>query len=99
MTEELVLSGNSLYSDEKIFSDTKRGSRRRDHKNKMPTIDLIIEKLGRSPQKEEKEALLKEFKEELKKFEPGGESEKFKKTAIYDCFKYYFDFYSKQPLS
>jgi hypothetical protein len=93
MTENKILSG--ISPNETGFSVKKRGRVIRNRWNKMTTIDIIIRELEANPTKEKKTALLEGFKTELERYE-SGDFKNFRNTSIYGCFKYHYDFYSKQ---
>ncbi len=59
----------------------------------MVTPDLLIKRLeDEKISREEKLSILDEFKKELKRYE-SGDLTYFRDTAIYTCFKYFYDSY------
>ena len=62
----------------------------------METVDIVIEKIQSSKNIEERKDWLKKLEAHLQDFE-SGDMKKFRNTAIYNCYKHYFDFYSRQP--
>ena len=59
----------------------------------MSKISKIIEQFKKQDLSLEKRTnLAPQFKQELQKYE-SGDLTKFKNTAIYNCYKHYFNFY------
>ncbi len=55
--------------------------------------DSIIKRIEDAPTKGKRRKALKDLGRFLQRFEPRGDFENFKNTAIYTCFRHYYDFY------